>query len=184
MLHSGDAAKILDSKYEIENFPGRLLSRENTVAGTKSYNAQTDETLEQNWWVVDGEDKIVGRLASDIATVLMGKHRPNYTPHVDTGDYVIVTNCDKVKFSGNKWSQKEYRWYTGYTGQRSISASDRLARQPEKIMEEAVRRMLPKSKLGRQLLTKLKLVTGSEHPHQAQNPQPMQYNRSNKAAVS
>ena len=142
------------------------------MPGTKSYNAQTD-TLEQGWWIVDAEDQVVGRIASDIATVLMGKHRPCYTPNVDTGEFVIVTNCDKVKFTGNKLKQKTYTWYTGYTGLRTEAAGDRLKRKPEQIMRDAVRRMLPKNKIGKQMLSKLKLYAGTEHPHQAQNPKPL-----------
>ncbi|HAN97978.1 MAG TPA: 50S ribosomal protein L13 [Planctomycetaceae bacterium] len=126
--------------------------------------------VKQGWWVVDGQDKIVGRLARDIAMILMGKHRPTYTPHVDTGDFVIVLNCDKVRFTGRKWQQKTYTWYTGYPGLRSETAADRLARRPELILHDAVRRMLPKNKLGRKMLSKLKLYTGSEHEHQAQQP--------------
>jgi large subunit ribosomal protein L13 len=142
------------------------------VPGTKSYNAQTD-SIEQSWWIVDGEDQIVGRIASDIAVVLMGKHKPTYTPNVDTGDFVIITNCEKVKFSGNKLDQKTYTWYTGYTGLRSETAKNRLERKPERIMRDAVRRMLPKNKIGRHMLSKLKIYSGSEHQHQAQNPQPL-----------
>ncbi|MDG1512949.1 MAG: 50S ribosomal protein L13 [Mariniblastus sp.] len=142
------------------------------MPGTKSYNAQTD-TIDRGWFIVDGEDQIVGRIASDIAVVLMGKHRPTYTPNVDTGEFVVLTNCDKVKFSGNKWNQKTYTWYTGYTGLRSESAEARLNRKPEQIMRDAVRRMLPKNKIGRHMLSKLKIYAGSEHPHQAQNPQPL-----------
>lgn len=153
------------------------------MPGTKSYNPQTDTELgEKNWYIVDGTDQIVGRMAADIAMVLMGKHRPNYTPNMDMGDFVVLTNCDKVKFTGNKWDQKTYRWYTGYTGQRSEKAGDRIQRRPEKVMHDAVRRMLPKNKIGRQMLSKLKIYAGSEHPHQAQDPQPFTYQRSNKAA--
>ena len=142
------------------------------MPGTKSYNAQ-NHPIEKVWWIVDGEDQIVGRIASDIATVLMGKHRPTYTPNVDTGDFVVLVNCDKVKFSGNKLNQKTYTWYTGYTGLRSETAGTRLQRKPEQVMRDAVRRMLPKNKIGRQMLSKLKIYKGSEHPHQAQNPQPL-----------
>jgi len=156
---------------------------ENIVPGTKSYNPQTDTELgEKNWYIVDGTDQIVGRMAADIAMVLMGKHQPNYSPNMDTGDFVVLTNCDKVKFTGNKWDQKTYRWYTGYTGQRSERALDRIQRRPEKIMHDAVRRMLPKNKIGRQMLSKLRIYAGGEHPHQAQDPQPFTFHRSNKAA--
>ena len=140
---------------------------------TKKYMAKPGE-VEQKWWLVDATDKIVGRLASDIAVILMGKNKPTYTPHVDTGDFVIVTNVDKVVFTGNKWEKKRYTWYTGYTGQRSESAERRLSRKPEMILHEAVRRMLPKNKLGRKMLSKLKLFVGDEHPHQAQGPEPIE----------
>ena len=141
------------------------------MAGTKTYIAKPDE-LQKKWFLVDAEDKVVGRLASDIAMVLMGKHRPTYTAHVDTGDFVIVINAEKVKFSGNKWNQKKYTRYTGYPGLRSETAIDRLERKPELVLREAVRRMLPKSKLGLKMLSKLKIYTGSEHDHQAQQPEP------------
>ena len=133
--------------------------------------AKPDE-VERKWWLVDADEKVVGRLASDIAVILMGKHRPTYTPHVDTGDFVVVTNAEKVVFTGNKWEQKAYTWYTGYPGQRSETAARRLSRQPERILHEAVRRMLPKNKLGRKMLSKLKIYVGSDHPHQAQQPEP------------
>jgi large subunit ribosomal protein L13 len=136
----------------------------------KSYLAKPGE-LETKWWVVDAADKVVGRLASDIAMILMGKHRPTYTPHVDTGEYVIVVNADKVKFTGRKWQQKEYRWYTGYNGQMVETAEKRLSRRPELIVHEAVRRMLPKTKLGMKMIEKLKIYAGPEHPHQAQQPE-------------
>ena len=130
--------------------------------------------VEQKWWVVDGTDKVVGRLASEIAMILMGKHRPTYTPHIDTGDYVIVTNVEKVQFTGKKWSQKRYTWNTGYPRLRSESAEERMEKKPELILKEAVRRMLPKSKLGLAMLEKLKLYVGEEHPHQAQQPEKLE----------
>lgn len=128
-------------------------------------------SVEQKWLLVDATDKIVGRLASEIAVILMGKHRPTYTPHVDTGDFVVVVNCDKVRFTGKKWDHKTYAWYTGYPGQRTINAADRLAKHPELILREAIRRMLPKNKLGTAMLSKLKLYVGADHPHQAQQPE-------------
>jgi large subunit ribosomal protein L13 len=137
---------------------------------TKTYVAKPGE-LPEKWWVVDAEEKVVGRLASDIAMILMGKHRPTYTPHVDTGDYVIVINAEKVKFTGKKWQLKEYNWYTGYPGQMVETTGERLARRPEMILHEAVRRMMPKTKLGVRMLNKLKIYTGPEHPHQAQQPE-------------
>ena len=137
---------------------------------TKTYLAKPGE-LNAKWWVVDATDKVVGRLASDIAMILMGKHRPTYTPHVDTGEFVIVVNADKVKFTGNKWKLKEYKWYTGYTGQMVETAEKRLARRPELIIHEAVRRMMPKTKLGMKMIEKLKIYAGPDHPHQAQQPE-------------
>lgn len=137
----------------------------------KTYMAKPGE-VEQKWWLVDATDKVVGRLASDIAMILMGKHRPTYTPHVDTGDYVVVVNVEKIAFSGKKWDQKRYTWYTGYTQLRSESAAERREQKPEKILTEAVRRMLPKNKLAVSMLTKLKVYAGDEHPHQAQMPEP------------
>ena len=131
--------------------------------------------VEQKWWIVDATDQIVGRLASELAVILMGKHRPTYTPHVDTGDYVIVTNVEKIKFTGKKWANKRYTWYTGYPGLRSETAETRRERRPELILTEAVRRMLPKNKLATKMLAKLKVYAGSEHPHQAQQPEPKEF---------
>lgn len=136
----------------------------------RTYNAKNGE-LAKKWFVVDGTDQTLGRLASDIAVVLMGKHRPEYTPHVDVGDYVIVTNVDKIRMTGRKMQQRHYTWYTGYPGLRLESYSDRQSRKPEDLLHHAVRRMLPKNKIGRHMLAKLKLYAGSEHPHQAQQPQ-------------
>ncbi len=146
------------------------------MAGTKTYMAKPGE-VEQKWWLVNAEDKVLGRLAADIAVILMGKHRPTYTPHVDTGDFVIVTNVEKVALTGNKWEKKEYTWYTGYPGLRSETAGRRLARKPQEIIREAVRRMLPKNKLGRKMLSKLKLYVGPDHEHQAQRPEPLELPR-------
>ena len=121
----------------------------------KTYMAKPGEVA-QNWYLVDATDKVVGRLASDIAVILMGKNKPTYTPHVDTGDYVIVTNADKVVFSGKKLDQKRYTWYTQWPGLRSESARNRLENKPELILTKAVRRMLPKNKLAKKMLAKLK----------------------------
>jgi len=140
----------------------------------KSYMAKPLD-VEPKWWLVDATDKVVGRLAADIARILMGKHRPTYTPHVDTGDFVVVTNADKVVFTGKKWQEKTYTWYTGYPGLRVETAAKRLARKPEKILVEAVRRMMPKNKLAVKQLRKLKVYTsGRQHPHQAQHPEPIE----------
>lgn len=143
------------------------------MAGTKTTVAKPGQ-IEHKWYVVDASEQIVGRLASDIAVILMGKHRPTYTPHVDTGDFVVVTNVDKIDFTGNKWEKKTYTWYTGYPGQRSITAKDRQAKKPEMILREAVRRMLPKNKLGRKMLSKLKLYVGADHPHGSQQPEALE----------
>ena len=140
------------------------------MAGKKTYQAKPGEVVEK-WWVVDATDKVVGRLASEIAMILMGKHRPTYTAHVLCGDSVIVLNCGKIKFSGKKQAQKEYDWFTGYTGRRTETVETRLARHPDRILRDAVRRMLPKNKLAFKMLAKLKLYAGTEHPHQAQMPQ-------------
>ena len=137
----------------------------------KTYMAKNG-AVEQKWLLVDASDKIVGRLASEIATILMGKHRPTYTPHVDTGDFVVVVNVENIRFTGKKWEQKTYAWYTGYPRQRTVTADVRRERKPELILQEAVRRMLPKSKLGRAMLKKLKIYAGPEHPHTAQQPEP------------
>ena len=141
------------------------------VSQMKTYMAKTGE-VEQKWWLVDAQDKVVGRLASEIAMILMGKHRPDYTPHVDTGDFVVVVNAEKVVLTGKKWDQKRYTWTTYYPGLRSENAATRFARDPSLILIEAVRRMLPKNKLSYKRLTKLKVYAGDQHPHQAQNPQP------------
>ena len=142
--------------------------------------------VDQKWFHVDGDAYIVGRLATQLATVLMGKHKPSYTPHVDTGDYVIVTNVERVRFSGGpykhdshpypttKMAAKIYDRYTGYPGGRkTLTAIEVWERDPAKILREAVRRMLPKNKLGRHMLDKLKLYVGPDHPHAAQQPEPL-----------
>lgn len=129
------------------------------------------QTVEHKWYVVDADGEVVGRLASRIAAVLRGKHKPSYTPHVDTGDYVIVLNADKIRFTGNKMNAKEYIRYTGYPGgQKKATPRDLLAKKPEAIIENAVRGMLPKNRLGRQMFKKMFVYTGTEHPHQAQTP--------------
>ena len=148
-------------------------------ATTKSYMAKpADVQGNRKWWVVDATDKVLGRLASEIAVVLMGKHRPTYTPHVDTGDFVIVVNVEQVAMTGRKWEQKKYTWYTGYPGLRQITAEDRHKKQPHLILREAVRRMLPKNRLGRKMLAKLKLYVGPDHPHQAQQPEAREMGKS------
>ncbi len=140
----------------------------------KCYQAKAGE-LAKHWYVIDAEGMVVGRLAAQIAPILMGKHRPTYTPHIDTGDYVIVTNVDKVVFTGEKWRQKSYQRYTGYPGGQKDEAAWKLfQRRPERILELAVQRMMPKNKIGRHMLAKLKLYVGPNHPHQAQQPIPLE----------
>ena len=140
----------------------------------KTYMAKPSD-LKAKWFLVDATDKVVGRLASDIAMILMGKHRPTYTPHIDTGDFVIVTNVEKIIFTDpDKWDEKEYSWYTGYPGQHRETAAARKKRRPDKILSEAVRRMLPKNKLAFKMLLKLKIYVGNEYPHQSQQPEPLE----------
>ncbi|MGD8452155.1 MAG: 50S ribosomal protein L13 [Phycisphaerae bacterium] len=139
----------------------------------KSFQAKPGE-VEQKWYVVDATDQVLGRLAVRIATVLMGKNKPTYTPHVDTGDFVIVLNAGDVKVTGHKKETVTYQRYTGYPGgQKEVSMARVLERHPERVLHEAVRRMLPKSPLGGRMLKKLKLYKGSEHRHQAQQPEPL-----------
>lgn len=136
----------------------------------KTYMAKPGEVVAR-WHVVDASGKVLGRLASRIATILMGKHRPEYTPHVAMGDFVIVVNAEKVVLTGKKWTQKQYQRFTGYPGgQRSVSAEEMRRKHPTWLVEEAVRRMLPKNRLARGMLRQLKVYAGPEHPHQAQQP--------------
>jgi large subunit ribosomal protein L13 len=126
----------------------------------------------RRWFVIDATDQVVGRLAVRIATILRGKHRPEYTPHIDTGEFVIVVNAQKVRFTGKKLQTKTYSWYTRYPGGlKTVLARDVLDKHPERILREAVRRMVPRNPLGRQQMTKLKIYAGPTHPHQAQQPQ-------------
>ena len=152
-------------------------AEDRALTSVKTFVAKPGQ-IEKKWFVVDAEGKSVGRLASDIAVILMGKHKPTYTPHVDTGDFVIVTNVDKVAFSGNKWTQKKYTRYTGYPGLKSETAEKVRERAPERILHMAVRRMLPKNKLATAMLSKLKLYSGTEHPHQAQQPESIELGKS------
>ena len=132
------------------------------------------EDVTPNWYVVDAENKVLGRLACEVAKILRGKHKPFYTPHVDTGDYVIVVNADKIVLTGKKWAQKLYRWHTGYTGGfREVTAQNMHQRKPKRLVELAVRGMLPKTKLGRSMYRKLKVYTAATHPHAGQQPQPL-----------
>ena len=128
-------------------------------------------TISRRWLLIDGADQVVGRLAVQIANILRGKHRPEYTPHVDTGEFVIVINAEKLRFTGKKLETKTYSWYTRYPGGlKTVLARDVMKKNPERVLEEAVKRMVPRNKLGRQQMTKLKIYAGSSHPHQAQQP--------------
>ena len=143
----------------------------------KTKSAKKSE-VERTWYVVDAQTAVVGRLCTKIAMVLRGKHKPSFTPHCDTGDYVIVVNADKVRFSGNKMAKKEYISYTGYPGgQRKRTAQEMLEKKPIDIIEKAVRGMIPKNRLGRQVIKKLYVYTGPEHPHAAQQPQELNIER-------
>lgn len=139
----------------------------------QTFNAKPGE-LEKSWFIADATDIPLGRLAAEISTVLMGKHRPEYTPHVDTGDFVIVTNATSVGLTGRKADQKLKLRYTGFPGgQKAESFGALRERRPERLVEDAVKRMLPKSRLGRQMIKKLKVYPTGEHPHQAQQPIPL-----------
>ena len=137
----------------------------------KSYMAKANE-VERKWYVIDAEGKVLGRLASEIASVLRGKRKPIFTLHVDCGDFVIVINADKVVLTGNKLNQKIHAYHTGYPGGRKeIVYAEMMEKRPEKVIELAVKGMLPKNRLGRKMIKKLKVYTGNEHPHAAQAPE-------------
>ncbi|MBP8609929.1 MAG: 50S ribosomal protein L13 [Syntrophaceae bacterium] len=136
----------------------------------KSFLAKKGQ-VEQKWWVLDAEDKVLGRLASKVAVILMGKNKPVYTPHVDTGDYVIIVNAEKVRLTGRKPQNKTYQTYSRYpSGQKIIPFARMIERHPERVIERAVRRMLPKSGLGERMFKKLKVYKGPHHEHAAQKP--------------
>lgn len=135
------------------------------------------ETVKKEWFVVDAENEVLGRLAARVAMVLRGKHKPSFTPHVDCGDYVIVINADKIRLTGLKWDQKKYVHHTGYPGgQRYTSVKELLAKKPESIVEKAVKGMLPKNRLGADMFRNLKVYAGPEHNHEAQNPKALNLN--------
>lgn len=143
---------------------------------TLSYKTKSAKPAEvqRQWYVVDARTAPIGRLCTQIASVLRGKHKPSYTPHVDTGDYVIVLHAEKARFTGAKMDQKTYLTYSGYPGgQKSATAKEIMAKKPTALVEYAVRGMLPKTKLGRAMIKKLFIYTGEEHPHGAQKPQPL-----------
>ena len=147
-----------------------------TPAGTSDYMSTTiinTESSDHNWYVIDAEDQVLGRLATRVATVLRGKHKPTFAPHVDTGDYVVVINASKVKLTGNKEAAKEYYRYSGYAGGLKVRTAAQLREDdPERIITQAVKGMLPKNRLARQVIAKLKVYGGAEHPHSGQQPEP------------
>jgi len=139
----------------------------------KTFSAKPAE-VKRDWYLVDASGKTLGRLASEIARRLRGKHKPEYTPHVDTGDYIVVVNAEKIHATGNKMADKMYYRHTGYIGNlKSASLAEMLKNTPERVLQIAVKGMLPKNPLGRAMAKKLKVFAGSEHPHQAQQPQPL-----------
>ena len=136
----------------------------------KTFSAKADE-VKREWFVIDAENVILGRMAAEIARRLRGKHKPEFTPHVDTGDYIVVINAEKIAVTGNKMKQKIYYKHTGYIGNlKSITLEKQLQKHPELVIETAVKGMLPKNSLGRTMYRKLKVYAGSEHPHEAQQP--------------
>jgi large subunit ribosomal protein L13 len=139
----------------------------------KTYTPKPTE-IQRRWWVVDADGKVLGRLASEIAQVLRGKHKPLFTPHLDTGDFVVVINAERIRVTGNKAEDKTYFRHTGYIGgEKFIPFKDMLARHPERVIELAVKGMLPKNNLGRLMRRKLKVYAGPNHPHEAQRPEPL-----------
>jgi large subunit ribosomal protein L13 len=134
-----------------------------------------ENEIERKWYVVDAEGKVLGRLATRVATILRGKHKPIFAPHLDVGDHVVVLNAEKVHLTGRKLQAKQYRWHTGYIGGlREMSAEKMLKTHPERVIEWAVQGMLPKNRLGRAMAKKLKVYRGAAHPHQAQQPQALE----------
>ena len=139
----------------------------------KTFSAKS-ETVERDWYIVDAEGKTLGRLAAEVALRLRGKHKPVYIPHVDTGDYIVVINAEKVAVTGRKFTDKLYHHHTGYIGNLKTISFDKLQQKaPERIIEKAIKGMLPKNPLGRQMYRKLKVYKGAEHPHTAQQPIPL-----------
>ncbi len=138
-----------------------------------TFSAKPGE-IERNWFVVDASEHNLGRLTSRIAMILRGKHKPTFTPHVDTGDFVVVINASQINLTGRKLDQKKYYSYTGHPGGlKSVDASTVRAKDPERMIQQAVRGMLPKNRLARQVIKKLKVYAGTDHPHAAQKPQPL-----------
>ena len=152
-----------------------LIQLQETKATTVRTYTPKPGDVERTWHVIDATDVVLGRLATQVATLLRGKHKPTFAPHVDNGDFVIVINADKVALTGNKREQKLAYRHSGYPGGlRATAIGELLAKKPERVIEKAVRGMLPKSSLARQQLTKLKVYAGAEHPHAAQQPKPFE----------
>ncbi len=140
----------------------------------KTFSAKAEE-INREWFLVDAEGKTLGRMASEIALRLRGKHKPEFTPHVDTGDYIVVVNVEKLAVTGNKMNDKVYQHHTGYVGNlKTIKLKDMIAKHPERVLEKAVKGMLPKNTLGRQMFRKLKVYAGPAHPHEAQEPKALE----------
>ena len=140
----------------------------------KTYSVSASE-IERKWYVVDARDRVLGRLASEVARILRGKHKPTYTPHLDTGDYVVVINAGQVRLTGRKADQKTYFRHSGYMGGEKLVPFRRMMKHhPERVVERAVKGMLPKNKLGRKMFKKLRVYPGPEHPHESQAPEPLE----------
>jgi len=136
-----------------------------------------NEDIERKWYVVDAKNQILGRLASHVARILRGKHKPIFAPHADVGDHVVIINAEKIRVTGRKAQQKRYKSYSGYPGGlKETVYEDMLSKHPERILEHAIRGMLPKNRLGRQIIKKLKIYSGEEHPHDAQKPEALTFN--------
>lgn len=143
----------------------------------KTYSPNADEAMQnREWWVVDATGETLGRLASRIARVLRGKHKPTFTPHIDTGDFVVVTNCERIQVTGNKMETIRYYRHSRYPGGlKSRTLREQMAKSPDRIIFEAVKGMMPKTKLGRAQMKKLRIYAGNEHPHEAQQPKPLAF---------
>jgi large subunit ribosomal protein L13 len=159
-------SKTLFLKYQYHTIMNTLSYRTESVSADKA---------ERKWYVVDASNHSTGRLSAHIASILRGKNKPSYTPHADTGDYVIVINAEKVRFTGHKWEQKEYKDYSLHPGGlKVVIAEEMLVKFPERILERAIKGMLPKNKLGRAMIKKLFVYTGTDHPHAAQKPETLE----------
>ncbi len=158
---------------------GKNRTRNTFAVDTLSYKtiSANKENADKKWLLVDAEGQTLGRIASEVAKLIRGKHKPNFTPHADCGDYVVVINAEKIKLTGKKWDQKIYMRYTGYPGgQRTLTAAEVMARKPFSMVEEAVRGMLPKNTLGRALFRNLHVYVGPSHKHEAQEPRTITFN--------